>query len=97
MHTLAFSPSERTEPAYASSPGGSHTASQVRQTESGVLPSSAIRLRCFSRSIPPGFQKKPIGSPIDYRRGQRRRRNGDGNAHIWPHQNAALGARLPRL
>jgi hypothetical protein len=38
MHTSAFSPSERTEPAHASSLGGSNTASQVRQTEAGVLP-----------------------------------------------------------
>ena len=97
MHTSAFSPSERTEPAHASSLGGPNTAIQVWQTKAGVLPSSAIRLRCFSRSIRPGFQKKPIGSPIDYRRGQRRRRNGNGNAHIWPYRNAALGARLPRL
>jgi len=58
MHTSAFSPSERTEPAHASSLGGSNTASQVRQTEAGVLPSSLIRLRCFSRSIRPGLQKK---------------------------------------
>src|SRR4029077_17135891 len=28
------------------------------------------------------------------RSGPRRRRNGDGNAGIWPHRNAALGARL---
>jgi hypothetical protein len=58
MHTSAFSPSERTEPTHASSLGGSNTASQVRQTEAGVLPSRVIRLRCFSRSIRPGFQKK---------------------------------------
>ena len=58
MHTSAFSPSERTEPAHASSLGGSNTASQVQQTEAGVLPSSVIRLRCYSRSIRLGFQKK---------------------------------------